>query len=168
MVSVGVALLISAAFPEGGTEPFDFSSYEPAILVAIAVFVALPPEERLLRYGVAAYGAALTAAFLIQTPMGGNATRMGSLLLGPVLAFGLWRRQRFALVLLVPVLDLLAVVAGGAGPRGGERATLGRARATTPRSSTSCAASRTAIPSGWRYCPRSITGSRPTCPTGST
>ena len=104
VVSVGMALLISAAFPEGGTEPFDFSSFEPAILVAIAVFVALPPEERLLRYGVAAYGAALTAAFLIQSPMGGNATRLGSLLLGPVLAFGLWRRQRFALVLLVPVL----------------------------------------------------------------
>ncbi len=104
VVAVGVALLISAAFPEGGTEPFDFSSFEPAILVAIAVFVALPPEERLLRYGVAVYGAALAAAFLIQTPMGGNATRLGSLLLGPILAFGLWRRQRFALVLLVPVL----------------------------------------------------------------
>jgi len=104
VVAVGVALLISAAFPEGGTEPFDFSSFEPAILVAIAVFVALPPEERLLRYGVAAYGTALAAAFLIQSPMGGNATRMGSLLLGPVLAFGLWRRQRFALVLLIPVL----------------------------------------------------------------
>jgi hypothetical protein len=104
VVTVGVALLISAAFPEGGTEPFDFSSFEPAILVAIAVFVALPPEERLLRYSVAAYGAALIAAFLIQTPMGGNATRMGSLLLGPALAFGLWRRQRFALILLVPVL----------------------------------------------------------------
>jgi hypothetical protein len=104
LVTVGVALLVSHAFPEGGTEPFDFSSFEPAILVAIAVFVALPPEERMLRYGVAAYGAALVAAFLIQTPMGGNATRMGSLLLGPVLAFGLWRRQRFALVLLIPVL----------------------------------------------------------------
>ncbi|MGA8220003.1 MAG: hypothetical protein WB771_15680 [Solirubrobacterales bacterium] len=104
MVTVGVALMIAAAFPEGGTEPFDFSSFEPAILVAIAVFVALPPEERLLRYGVAAYGAALAGAFLIQSPMGGNATRMGSLLLGPVLAFGLWRRQRFALVLLIPVL----------------------------------------------------------------
>jgi hypothetical protein len=104
VITVGVALLISAAFPEGGTEPFDFSSFEPAILVTIAVFVALPPEERLLRYGVAAYGTALAAAFLIQSPMGGNATRMGSLLLGPVLAFGLWRRQRFALVLLIPVL----------------------------------------------------------------
>ena len=104
VVAVGVSMLISAAFPEGGTEPFDFSSFEPAILVTIAVFVALPPEERLLRYSVAAYGAALIAAFLIQTPMGGNATRMGSLLLGPALAFGLWRRQRFALILLVPVL----------------------------------------------------------------
>jgi hypothetical protein len=104
VVAVGVALLISAAFPEGGTEPFDFSSFEPAILVALAVFVALPPEERLLRYGVAVYGAALAGAFLIQSPMGGNATRLGSLLLGPILAFGLWRRQRFALVLLVPVL----------------------------------------------------------------
>ena len=104
VITVGVAVLISAAFPEGGTEPFDFSSYEPAILVAIAVFVALPPDERLLRIGVVSYGAALTAAFLIHSPMGGNATRMGSLLLGPVLAFGLWRRQKFALILLIPVL----------------------------------------------------------------
>jgi hypothetical protein len=103
-VAVGMTLLMSAAFPEGGTEPFDASSFEPAILVALAVFIALPPQERLLRYGVAAYGAALAAAFLIQSPMGGNATRMGALLLGPALAFGLWRRQRFALILLVPVL----------------------------------------------------------------
>jgi hypothetical protein len=104
IVTVGVAVLVSAAFPEGGTEPFDFSSFQPAILVTIAVFLALPRGERLLRYGVAGYALALTAAFLIQSPMGGNATRMGALLLGPVLAFGLWRRQRFVLILLVPVL----------------------------------------------------------------
>ena len=104
VVAVGMAVLMSWAFPEGGTEPFKFSSYQPAILVTIAVFLALPKEERTLRYGVAAYGLALTAAFLIQSPMGGNATRMGALLLGPALAFGLWRRQRLYLVLLVPVL----------------------------------------------------------------
>ena len=98
------ALAMSLAFPEGGTEPFDFSSFQPAILVAVAVFVALPREEKLLRYSVAVYAAVLAAAFLINSPMGGNATRMGSLLLGPALAFGLWRRQRFALILLVPVL----------------------------------------------------------------
>ena len=103
-VAIGVTMLVSTAFPEGGTEPFDFSSFQPAILVTVAVFLALPRDERLLRYGVAGYGLALTAAFLIQTPMGGNATRMGALLLGPALAFGLWRRQRFVLVLLVPVL----------------------------------------------------------------
>jgi hypothetical protein len=104
IATLGVAVLMNSAFPEGGTEPFTFSSYQPAILVAIAVFIALPRQERLLRYGVAAYALALTAAFLIQTPMGGNATRLGALLLGPALAFGLWRRQRFALILLVPVV----------------------------------------------------------------
>lgn len=102
--ALGTAVLIAFAFPEGGDEPFVFSSFQPAILIAIAVFLAIPKEEKLLRYGVAAYGAALAGAFLIDTPMGGNATRMGALFLGPALAFGLWRRQRFALVLLAPFL----------------------------------------------------------------
>ena len=92
------------AFPEGGTEPFVFSSFQPAILIALAVFIAIPKEERLLRYGVAAYAAALAGAFLIDSPMGGNATRMGALFLGPALAFGLWRRQRWLLVVLAPLL----------------------------------------------------------------
>jgi hypothetical protein len=97
-------VVVAMAFPEGGSEPFVFSSFQPAVLIALAVFLAIPREERLLRYGVAAYGAALAAAFLIDSPMGGNATRMGSLFLGPALAFGLWRRERFALVLLIPFL----------------------------------------------------------------
>ncbi|MGH2923468.1 MAG: hypothetical protein ACRDKH_05505 [Solirubrobacterales bacterium] len=104
VAAFGAALIIAYAFPEGGTEPFVYSSFQPALLVALAVFLAIPREEKLLRYGVAAYTAALAAAFLIDSPMGGNATRMGSLLLGPALAFGLWNRQRFALILLVPVL----------------------------------------------------------------
>ena len=104
VASVGLVVMLAVAFPEGGTEPFVFSSFQPALLVAIAVFVALPREERLLRYGVAAYTVALVGAFLIDTPMGGNATRLGALLLGPALALGLWRRQSFALLLLAPVL----------------------------------------------------------------
>jgi hypothetical protein len=104
VAGLGSVILIAYAFPEGGTEPFVFSSFQPAILIAVAVFVAIPREEKLLRYGVAAYATALAAAFLIDSPMGGNATRMGALFLGPALAFGLWRRQRFALVLLAPFL----------------------------------------------------------------
>jgi hypothetical protein len=102
--ALGMTVLLAVAFPEGGSEPFVFSSFQPAILIAIAVFLAIPREEKLLRYSVAAYGVALAAAYLIDTPMGGNATRMGALFLGPALAFGLWRRQRFALLLLAPFL----------------------------------------------------------------
>jgi hypothetical protein len=104
IASLGAAVLLAYAFPEGGTEPFVFSSFQPALLIAIAVFLAIPREEKLLRYGVAAYGVALAGSFLIDSPMGGNVTRMGALLLGPALAFGLWRRQRVLLALLAPVL----------------------------------------------------------------
>ena len=102
--ALGAVLVLVLAFPEGGTEPFVSSSFQPALLIALAVFLAIPREERVLRYGVAAYGVALAGAFLIDSPMGGNATRMGALFLGPALAFGLWRRQRFALLLLAPLL----------------------------------------------------------------
>lgn len=103
-VAVGVAVLVSLAFPEGGSEPFVSESFTPAILLAVAVFVALPRDERLLRTGVVVYGAALIAAFLVDNPLGGNATRIGALLLGPVAACTLWRRDRVALALLVPLL----------------------------------------------------------------
>ena len=104
VAALGTAVMLAVAFPEGGTEPFVASSFQPALLIAIAVFLAIPREEKLLRYGVAAYAAALAAAFLLDTPMGGNATRMGALFLGPALAFGLWRRQKFLLVVLAPFL----------------------------------------------------------------
>ena len=102
--ALAAAVVLTWAFPEGGTEPFVYSSFQPAILIALAVLLAIPKEEKLLRYGVAAYAAALAGAFLIDSPMGGNATRMGALFLGPALAFGLWRRQKWLLVILGPLL----------------------------------------------------------------
>ena len=101
----GAALLLAIAFPEGGSEPFDGTSFSPALLVAGACFFALPREERLLRAGVAIYAMSLAASFLIANPMGGNATRMGSLLLGPLLACALWRDgHRLLLAALLPLL----------------------------------------------------------------
>ena len=102
----GATLLLAFAFPEGGTEPFDGTSFSPALLAAVAVFVALPREEKLLRTGVALYAIGLTASFLIANPLGGNATRMGSLLLGPLLVCTLWGRQRerWVLALMIPLL----------------------------------------------------------------
>jgi hypothetical protein len=49
LAAFGAALALTHAFPEGGSEPFVASSYTPAILIAIAAYIALPREERLLR-----------------------------------------------------------------------------------------------------------------------
>src|SRR5918999_3871906 len=104
LTAVGVAALVTLAFPEGGTEPFVFSSFAPVFAIAIAAFFLVPRDERVLRAGLAAYAILLLAAFAIDNPLGGNTTRMGALVLGPVLACALWARNRLALAAVVPVL----------------------------------------------------------------
>jgi hypothetical protein len=100
-VAFGTVVLLAFAFPEGGSEPFVVDSFRPALLVAALAFVAMPGNERLLRWGIVMYGLALVGAFAIETPMGGNATRMGALLIGPLLACRLWRSDRATLALIV-------------------------------------------------------------------
>jgi hypothetical protein len=76
--------LLAAAFPEGGYMPFDFTTFIPVPLLAIVALILLPKRERALRIGAVVYALATTAAFLIQTPMGSNAVRLGALFAGPV------------------------------------------------------------------------------------
>jgi hypothetical protein len=107
IAAFGAAVVLTKLFPEGGSEPFDASSFMPAALVATAAYFAIPKQERLLRAGVAVYGAVLLASFVVANPLGGNATRMGALLIGPLLACALWRREgndRWLLLLLAPFL----------------------------------------------------------------
>jgi hypothetical protein len=77
--------LLSLAFPEGGNQPFVLSSLLPVPLFGAALLVLLPREQRVLRVGVALYAVASVASFLVPTPMGGNAVRLGQVL-GPGLA----------------------------------------------------------------------------------
>lgn len=102
VASAGMVALVSLVFPEGGTEPFVLSSFLPAFVMAIIAFLCIPRQERLLRLGVAAYGLLLLVAFTVDSPMGGNATRLGALFLGPLFACALWQRQRMILFLLAP------------------------------------------------------------------
>jgi hypothetical protein len=69
-------------------------------LFALAALLLLPPEERLLRWGVALYALATIAAFAVANPVGGNMARLGALAAGPVLALGLAGRRPLALALL--------------------------------------------------------------------
>src|SRR3954451_15669841 len=100
-----VAALLAAAFPEGGMEPFVTSAWWPTVAFSAAVLVLVPREERAIRYGAVLYALACTAAYLLATPTGGNAARLGTLFGGPLLACLLWRRRGLALALLaLPLL----------------------------------------------------------------
>jgi hypothetical protein len=98
-------VFLAWAFPEGGWAPFPTSAYVPIPLFAIACLIVLPREEAALRWGAVLYGLGATLALAVETPMGGNAVRLGALFGGPVLLCALWgRRFRYRLI----VLPLLA------------------------------------------------------------
>jgi hypothetical protein len=80
------------AFPEGGTEPFDGSSFWPALL---ATLLALPlVRSGPLRTAAALYAVLLAGAFAVPSPVGGNAARLGALLAGPLAVLVLWPGRR--------------------------------------------------------------------------
>jgi hypothetical protein len=97
-VAVAVAALapiaaLALVFPEGGTEPFAFSSLWPIPLLAIGGLVALPANAWRLRAGVALYAAGTVVAYAIPSPIGSNAARLGTLLALPLAALLWWRRR---------------------------------------------------------------------------
>jgi hypothetical protein len=92
------AIALAALFPEGGSEPFVASAFWPALAAIALVAVLLPARERALRVGAGLYALACLAAFVLTTPLGGNVTRLGALVAGPVALGALAGRRRPALV----------------------------------------------------------------------
>jgi hypothetical protein len=97
-------LFLAWAFPEGGWAPFPFTAYLPIPAFALACLVVLPREQRALRWGAVLYGIGATVALLMETPMGGNAVRLGALFGGPVLLCALWGRPIMRRLWAVPLL----------------------------------------------------------------
>lgn len=100
-ISVQILLLGTAAllFPSGGYQPFAFGTLWPLLAVA-ALIVALRPGE-LITAATLLYIAGCLAAYLIHTPVGANAARLGELVAGPVLALVLVPRRAWLLLALV-------------------------------------------------------------------
>lgn len=96
--------LLALAFPEGGSEPFTFATLWPVLLIAAVTFAALPKDELVLRLGVAIYAAGTLLAYLISSPVGSNAARLGTLVAGPLAAL-LWvrRHPRWLLAAVLPL-----------------------------------------------------------------
>jgi hypothetical protein len=96
----GVAVVVAAllpivalalAFPESGSQPFAFSTLWPLLGIAAILLIALPRGTPTLRTAAALYGLGCLAAYVISTPVGANAARLGELLSGPLAALLLWR-----------------------------------------------------------------------------
>jgi len=98
-------LALALLFPEGGVEPFGFTSLWPVLVLApLALLLVLPRAEHALRIGVALYLLGCLAAFAIDTPVGSNVVRLGALAGGPLAALVLWPRRALLLALLTPFL----------------------------------------------------------------
>ena len=100
-------LIIAWMFPQGGTEPFAFTTMLPLLIASAAALVLLPRGAVRLRAGVAVYAVATLAVFLIPTPIGSNIARMGTFAALPLTALVWWGRRPRALALVfLPLLYL--------------------------------------------------------------
>ena len=108
MLLIGVAavplLAVEIAFPEGGTFAFGLFDLVALIAVLAAGIVLLPRSERALRLGFAAYAALALGAYLVPSPVGSNATRLGLIACGPLLACALSGRRAALLAACSPAL----------------------------------------------------------------
>lgn len=176
-VAVGAAALAAVgalvlAFPEGGVEPFAASAFWPGMGLLAATAAVLGRREPVLVAGCLLSMASIAAGFVLDTPMGGNATRLVALVGGPLVAAALWRRRPVALALLAlpflwwqayPAVRDVAVAAGDPSVRASfyaplraelERRAAGRAvRVTVPFTENHWEARwlppRWATPRGW-------------------
>ena len=92
------AAALGLAFPTPGYEPFAASSFWPA-LALIAILAAAAPR---LRPAAALYALVCVAAFVLHTPVGGNAVRLGALFAGPLAVLAV-RDRRVLAVLVLPL-----------------------------------------------------------------
>ncbi|MDX6676843.1 MAG: hypothetical protein QOE31_895 [Solirubrobacteraceae bacterium] len=100
------AAALAALFAEGGSEPFVASAFWPSLAATALVAVVVGARERALRMGAGLYALACIAAFAFATPLGGNVTRLGALLGGPLVGGALLAARRSPRLLLALALPL--------------------------------------------------------------
>ncbi len=86
--ALAATLMLSYAFPTGGSEPFPLSSFLKVVLFGLVMLWLLQGRAE-LRIGVGLYILLATLAYAIPTALGDNVTRLGTLFAGPVLSLSL-------------------------------------------------------------------------------
>jgi len=105
IVAFALTAVLGIVFPTPGWEPFRLSMYLWLAGASIALFLLVPTERAAIRWGALLYLLLGTAAFLLHTPVGDNAVRLGYTFAGPLLAMSLIAsRPRLLLLLALPLL----------------------------------------------------------------
>jgi hypothetical protein len=105
VAALAPVLLISWIFPQGGSEPFAFTTMLPLLGISVIALILMPRELVRLRAGVAVYAVATLALYLIPTPIGSNIARMGTFAALPLATLVCWgRRPRLLALVFVPLL----------------------------------------------------------------
>lgn len=91
--SLGAIAVLVGLFPTGGVEPFAGNTFTLITAATLILLVLLPREEDRLRLAAVLYLAMCLVLFAIDTPIGGNATRLGALVSAPLFALGAWGRR---------------------------------------------------------------------------
>lgn len=84
-MALGPAVVLSLLFPEGGSQPFQVTTLVAIVLCCVLVLWFVPRAERTLRAGALVYLASALLAFVVASPMGDNASRLGVAFAGPLL-----------------------------------------------------------------------------------
>ncbi len=112
VAAIAPIMALAVAFHEGGWEPFAPSLFFPVLVGVILMALVLggtgdalaAQTRRTLTLGAWLYALVLVGAFVLRTPVGANAARLGALLAPPLAVGVLWERRRLALALLAPAL----------------------------------------------------------------
>jgi len=105
--AVTPVLAIAVMFPEGGSQPMLTGTFIRTLVMALAILAVVPRDLPRLRTAAALYVLAIVASFALDTPMGSNVTRLGTLVAGPVLLCVMASRwsPRLLVVLAIPFLQ---------------------------------------------------------------
>jgi hypothetical protein len=100
-------LALAVAFPEGGVEPFAFSTLWPVVVISIGAVFAIPRDDLTLRAGATLYGIGCVVSYALASPVGSNMARLAPLVAGPLAALLWWPRRKLALLAVaLPLLYL--------------------------------------------------------------
>ncbi len=106
LASAAIGVVVASLLGGGGYFPFPLSALLVVLLFSGGGLVLVRNDYRAVRWGLLLYGLSALVIFAVQNPVGGNITRLGALVGGPLAAAVLGARRRWwtLSVVAVPLL----------------------------------------------------------------